>query len=639
MYNITFNIEGGESKTIQAEKGEKILDVAIRAGVDIDAPCSGNAVCGKCKISITSGDVDCKPSRHLGNEEWAGGFRLACDSFVNADATFSVPNTASAYKTNIRTADLSSPKEVEIFNNVKTSLAEVGINLGVDLRLVKLELEEPTLDNSLSDADRVLSGLKATYPNDAVEFSYYALKQLPDEIRKCNFKIYVVIEDRGDGVKIIDVIGTEEEPTIYGLAIDIGTTTVSAVIVDVLSGTILAKASGGNGQIRFGGDVIHRILRQQERGGIKRLQDAVVADTINPLLRKMCDDLGMQVEKIYRICVAGNTTMEHLFLGINADYLRQEPYIPAFYSMNDLLARNVDIGIHPNARLILAPNVGSYVGGDITAGALASMVWNQDDISIFIDLGTNGEIVAGNRDFLMCCACSAGPAFEGGEISCGMRATDGAIEGVTIDGETLEPTFEIIGGSKPIGLCGSGIIDIICELHKHNIISGKGRFIKEGKRIKHDENGIGSYILAFKEDSGTGYDVELNEVDIDNFIKAKGAIFSGIMTMFNMLDMPIEIAENIYVAGGIGSGINIKNAIGIGMLPDVDVEKYKYIGNSSLTGAYSMLISKQSEDQVSQIGEVMTYVELSAVPSYMDDFVAACFLPHTDANLFPSLLN
>ena len=330
--------------------------------------------------------------------------------------------------------------------------------------------------------------------------------------------------------------------------------------------------------------------------------------------------------------------MNHLLMGINANPLRMEPYIPTFFKTNSLFAQDIGIDVNPDAHIIVAPNIGSYVGGDITAGAFVSMIWNKPEFSLFIDLGTNGEIVFGNSDFLMSCACSAGPAFEGGDISCGMRATDGAIEACTIDQETMEPALTIVGaeGTKPIGMCGSGIIDVISELFRCGIIDPKGKFVREGKRIKRDAYGMGSYVLAFENEADSVKDVEITEVDIDNFIRAKGAIFSAIRTMLSYCDFDISMIENVYVAGGIGSGINMENAINIGMFPDVPIEMYHYIGNSSLAGAYAMLYSTESERKVYEVAQNMTYIELSAIPQYMDEFVGACFLPHTDLSLFPN---
>jgi len=335
--------------------------------------------------------------------------------------------------------------------------------------------------------------------------------------------------------------------------------------------------------------------------------------------------------------VGANTTMNHLLVGVDAQSVRMDPYIPSFFLWNGLLAQDLKIPANPLAPVLIAPNIGSYVGGDITAGTLASGIWDSDALSLFIDLGTNGEIVFGNRDFLVSCACSAGPAFEGGDISCGMRATDGAIEACTVDKVTMEPTVSIVGdeGQKAVGICGSGIIDIISELYRCGIVNAKGLFIREGERVRRDHHGMGRYVIAFENESETGREVSINEVDIDNFIRAKGAIFSAIATLLQSVDMPVEAIENVYVAGGIGSGINMKNAVNIGMFPDVELEKFHYIGNSSLAGAYAMVMSDEAAAKTAEVAANMTYLELSTYPGYMDSFVAACFLPHTDKRLFP----
>ncbi|MDE6997690.1 MAG: ASKHA domain-containing protein, partial [Oscillospiraceae bacterium] len=396
-------------------------------------------------------------------------------------------------------------------------------------------------------------------------------------------------------------------------------------------------ASGGNGQIRYGADVINRIIESTRDGGRRRLQEAVVAESIRPMLKTMCRSAGISHRKIYRMVLAGNTTMNHLLLGLHADPIRMEPFIPSFFRAEGLFARDIGLKLNGEAELIVAPNIGSYVGGDITAGALVSMIWNDPAMSLFIDLGTNGELVFGNSDFLMSCACSAGPAFEGGDISCGMRATDGAVEACTIDKDTMTPTMAVVGGGAPAGICGSGIIDIIAELFRCGIINGKGKFVREGERILRDENGMGSYVLAWQKDTGGAKDVVINEVDIDNFIRAKGAIFSATQTMLRSLGFDTSVIERVYVAGGIGSGINMKNAVTIGMFPDIPLENFHYIGNSSQTGAYAMLLSTQAREKVFELSRSMTYLELSNEPGYMDEFVAACFLPHTDAGLFPSV--
>ena len=640
MFKVTFSFEDGSMVETFANAGDNLLEVARSANVAIDAPCSGNGACGKCRVQLKSGELESKKTLHISDEEYQAGWRLSCCSKISADVNVLVPDIASAYKSRMKVADLSSKEEIAIFENAKSDIQLAGIELKNSLEVVDVLMDVPSLDDTMPDNERLTRALRKYLNINRVRIPYVVLKKLPDVLRENNFAVKCVIRATSDDMYVYDIFGKDEDVIIGGLAIDIGTTTVSAVLINMENGEILAKSSAGHGQIRFGADVINRIVESQKPGGQKKLQDAVIKETINPMIHEMCKSAKFPKDHIYRMCVASNTTMNHLFAGINADPLRTEPYIPAFFKTNSLFASDVGVDINKDAHIIMAPNIGSYVGGDITAGTLVSQIWNRPEFSLFIDLGTNGELVFGNSDFMMSCACSAGPAFEGGDISCGMRATDGAIEACTIDKETMEPTYKIVGdpGTKPVGLCGSGIIDVISELYICGIINPKGKFIREGKRIKHDKYGMGSYILAFEEEAGSVKDVEITEVDIDNFIRAKGAIFSAIRTMLTSLDFDVSMIDDVYVAGGIGSGINMQNAVNIGMFPDIPIEKFHYIGNSSLTGAYLMLLSTPAEKKTYELAANMTYMELSTVPIYMDEFVGACFIPHTDTSMFPTVM-
>ena len=487
--------------------------------------------------------------------------------------------------------------------------------------------------------ERFFRALQKATGMQNVRFPFSVVHKMAHVFRMSDFDVKAVIRKTDKNVFVYDVFPGSRYVTIGAIAIDIGTTTVSAILFDMESGKIMGKASAGNGQIRYGADVINRIIESTKPGGRGNLQRAIIDETLNPMIKEMCRKAHHNPKYVYRMAIASNTTMNHLLIGVDADPIRMEPYIPTFYKTNTLFASDIGIDIHPDAHILLAPNIGSYVGGDITAGTFVSMIWNQPTMSLFIDLGTNGELVLGNSDFLMSCACSAGPAFEGGDISCGMRATDGAIEACVIDKDTMEPKMSIIGDEEtmPVGICGSGIIDIISELFTCGIINAKGKFQREGERVRHDKYGMGSYVLAFKEDTGGVKDIQITEVDIDNFIRAKGAIFSAIRTMLKSLDMTVDMIDDVYVAGGIGSGINMRNAVNIGMFPDIPMEKFHYIGNSSLTGAYMMLLSPEAERKTYEIARNMTYLELSTVPSYMDEFVGSCFLPHTDSEIFPTV--
>ena len=575
MATIVFKIENSSDVKVLAEPGTILLDIMKDHDIPIDAPCSGNGTCGKCRVRVIAGSVEMDKIHSLPDEDYEDQWRLACQSKVISDATIWVPAEAAAFRSDISTADISSPEELHRYENAIEQIFAAGIETGVD----------------------------GAFPEGSV-----------------------------------------------GVAIDIGTTTCTAAMLDLATKNVLGKSSMGNGQIRYGADVINRIIQQSKEGGVEKLQKAVREETILPIIEELLKESGKSEEQIVRYVIAGNTTMEHLFLGADGQSIRLEPYVPEFLQREGDTIASCGLPGLADGKVIFAPNVGSYVGGDITAGALDSMIWNSEELSLFIDLGTNGELVFGNSDYMLTCACSAGPAFEGGDISCGMRATTGAIDSVEMEDGTFEPHYSIIGGNsdgmggrsadganevKPKGLCGSGLISIISELFRTGAINAKGKFIGTGARIRYDEEiGAGEYIVATEEESATGVELTLTESDLDNFIRAKGAIFSAIQTMLKSLDMDIDCIEKVIIAGGIGSGIDIAKAISIGMLPKIPLEKYSYIGNSSLTGACAMLLSDEAERKVFDIANNMTYLELSTYPGYMDELLAACFIPHTDATLF-----
>jgi uncharacterized 2Fe-2S/4Fe-4S cluster protein (DUF4445 family) len=646
--NVLFRVEGGEDVSIFAFFGESLLDAAKRADLALDAPCAGNGTCGKCRVKLLAGTVKSEPDRHISPQEFAEGHRLACTSLVASDIVVQVSGTALAYRDRIKVSGRGGVRERNIFRALQEELRVMGLEKDSGLELIPVELESPEHGDLTADRERLLRKISARtgLAQEEIGFSLHALRRLPNALRQADFSVLCVIRrerirrESGTkpGITIMDVFPANTDPAsvIAGMAIDIGTTTVSALMVDLLTGAILTTGSAGNGQIRYGADVISRIIESGRPGGLERLRAAITEECIAPLIRNMCDTVGLKPENMYRVAVAGNTTMTHLFMGIDPGYLRLEPYVPAFFESGPLRSADLNLGVHPDADVLIAPAIGSYVGGDITAGVFSSMIFKKETLSLLVDLGTNGELALGNSEFMMSCACSAGPAFEGGDISCGMRATDGAIEACHVNKDTMEPTVMVVGAAdqKPVGICGSGLIDLIGELFRCGIINARGKFIREGKRIRRDEWGLASYIVAFAGDTADGRDVVLSEPDIDNFIRAKGAIFSAIRTMLAALDFDVGAIDDVYVAGGIGGGINMRQAICIGMLPNLPVKKYHYIGNSSMHGAFAMLTARRAGEMITEISRGMTYLELSSHPGYMDEFVAACFLPHTNGALF-----
>ena len=391
------------------------------------------------RVKLVEGELETIPSRHITDEEYEAGWRLSCNSKVMSDCTVFVPDIASAYQSRMKTADLSSPEEVAIFESCQNDLKGSGLSFTNNYRAVTLTMSAPSEEDTMPDNERLTWAIQKAAGVEKVHIPYAVMVKLAAVLREHNFTVTVKGELDGDTFRCME-ISAPDDTAIVGCAIDIGTTTVSMVLVDMESGKILAKGSSGNGQIRYGADVINRIIESTRPGGRKKLQDAIVKETLTPIIANLCKSAGISARSILRLCIGANTTMNHLLVGVDADPVRMDPYIPSFFGWEGVLAGDLHLPANPLAPVIIAPNIGSYVGGDITAGTLASMIWDKDEMSLFIDLGTNGEIVFGNRDFLMSCACSAGPAFEGGDISCGMRATDGAVEACTIDKVTMEPS-------------------------------------------------------------------------------------------------------------------------------------------------------------------------------------------------------
>ncbi len=634
MYQITFKVRG-ENRLVLAEPGMSLLDVAQNAGITIDAPCGGTGSCGKCRVLLLEGCLESEKSRHITEDEYEDGWRLACTSFVSGDAVIAVPASATAYEDSLSSDFTAKGKDLGKYAELQKKLSEAGIGFKRTFKTLTAKLPQPSLDDTMPDNERLTRYMRDKFRTERVEIPFVVLRKLPEVLRENDFTVKCMVELTTDRLLVFDVMPPGSQAFPCGIAIDIGTTSVSALLIDMEKGKILTAASVANRQIRYGADVIHRIVESAKPGGREALRKAIVEETLNPMIRNMCEEVGVPTSAVCRLSVAANTTMNHLFAGVYADPIRMEPYIPAFFEINPVPAGLLGLDAHPSARVIITPNVGSYVGGDITAGVLATLMWNDPQMTLFIDLGTNGELVLGNSEFMMSCACSAGPAFEGGEIVCGMRAADGAIEEVKIDKDTMEPTIKVIGEEGiPVGICGSGLIDAISELYRCGIINSRGQFIRAGKRVKRDSEGKGIYMLVPKEKTATGRGIFIDEADIDNFIRAKAAVFSAIRTMLSALSLEVENIERVIVAGGIGSGINMENAVRIGMLPNIPLEKYSYIGNSSLSGSCMALISQQAYEQILSIGRSMTYLELSTTPGYMDEFVAACFIPHTDETLF-----
>ncbi|MDK2586449.1 corrinoid activation/regeneration protein AcsV [Romboutsia sedimentorum] len=636
MIKVNFK---SHNKEIYCNKGDNLLEVARNSNIFIDAPCNGSVSCGKCKVKLLKGNVDSEKTLHIKDDEWEQGYILACNTTVIEDIEIEVPSKLSSSMHGMKIEGSDKKKDKQIFDRAKNIIETHNLDFKTNIVKTYIEIEEPTLDDNLSDVDRLERHVRNKLGFNEIDFKLELLRKMPIILRENDFKVTITYVKKKNKITILNIESGNSEDKLYGVAIDIGTTSVVVCLVDLYTKEVIDKASSGNAQIKYGADVIHRIIYSTKKDGLTKLNQAVIDDTINPLLESLYVRNDINKDNVVTLVVAGNTTMSSLFLGVYTDYLRQEPFIPPFLKSPKIMGEDIGLNVNDSAYVYLAPSVASYVGGDITAGVLSAGIWASEENILFIDLGTNGEIVFGNKDYMMSCACSAGPAFEGGGISCGMRASNGAIEKVSIDKANLNPNLTIIGECEPIGICGSGIIDLICQMLLTGIIDRRGKIYRDlnNKRIRFNEHDIGEYVLAFKEDYNLENDITVNEVDIDNFIRTKGAIYSGASTLIESLGMDFSVIDKVYIAGGIGNNLNIENSILIGLLPDIEREKFAYIGNSSLVGSYLALISKDAKKKLQQIGNEMTYVELSVYPTYMDEFISACFLPHTNIEQFPTV--
>lgn len=636
MIRVNFK---SHSKEVICNKGDNLLEIARKSGIFIDALCNGNVSCGKCKVKLLSGKVDTKKTLHINDEEWATGYILACNTKIIEDIEIEVPSKLSSSMTDMKIEGSDKKNDIKMFNRAKSIIQENNFSFKTNIEKSYIELDKPTIDDNICDVDRIQRHVRKKLGYENIDYTIEMLRKIPIVLRESDFKITITYIKKKNKITILNIEKNNTENKLYGVAIDIGTTSVVVCLVDLYTKDIIDKASSGNAQIKYGADVIHRIIYSTKKNGLNNLKDAVVDETINKLLEKIYINNNISKDNVVTLVIAGNTTMSSLFLGIHTDYLRQEPFIPPFLKSPRLIAKDIGLNVNDSAYVFLAPSVASYVGGDITAGVLSSGLWASEENILFIDLGTNGEIVFGNRDYMMSCACSAGPAFEGGGISSGMRASNGAIEKVHIDKNTLYPKLTVIGNEHPVGICGSGIIDLICQMLINNIIDRRGKISKNlnSNRIRFNEHEIGEYVLAFKEEYDIEYDITVTEIDIDNFIRAKGAIYSGVSTLIESLGMDFSAIDKVYIAGGIGNNLDIENSVSIGLLPDIDRERFSYIGNSSLVGSYLALVSKDAKQKLQDIGNQITYVELSVYPTYMDEFISACFLPHTNIDQFPTV--
>lgn len=632
--NVTFQPYG---LTVEVPEGENLLRAALNAGVHINASCGGEGVCGKCRILLESGSLDCPPSSHLTEAEWNQGYRQACQCRVLSDVVVRIPPESLLDRRTItrRRAGLAlRPHPIDL-----AALRSQGLyNPAFQKKFV--ELHPPSLADNICDLARLEDGLARQHGLDNLTLDFFLLRKLAPVMRQDNFRVTATLDfaqRRSRKPRLVDIEPGDTSGKHFALAVDIGTTTVWVQLLDLANGEILGHAADYNGQMMYGDDVITRIVYAQKPEGLKTLQQAVVT-TINKVIKTLLRRFKLPVEEISHLTLAANTTMTHLFYGIEPKYIRLAPYTPTACHVPPMRARDLGLELPEHVFIYAVSSVSSYVGGDIVSGVLASGIYKEPKLTLYIDIGTNGEIVIGNQEWLACAACSAGPAFEGGGIRYGMRAAAGAIEEVSLNPETFEPMLLTIDMVKPKGICGSGLINLLAAMLTEDLILPNGKFRDDlpTPRLRQSDDGY-EYVLAWAGETQSGQDLTISETDIDNLMRAKGAMFAGYLTLLDSVGLKLQDIEQVILAGAFGSFINLENAIAIGLMPDLPRDRFQFVGNGSLLGATLLAFSRDLLEEERRVADMMTNFELSETPGYMNQYIAALFFPHTQADYFPTI--
>ncbi|KAA3656674.1 MAG: DUF4445 domain-containing protein [Chloroflexi bacterium] len=659
-HKVTFD----NNRSVEVATGTLLTDAATKAGVFVAEPCGGQGRCGRCAVKVVSGAVRRRSTLRLSDEDVADGYALACQAVVEGDANILVPEQETLERR------LTSDRLV----------ADVQVPPGYDaqrdqsLQRVAIKLSPPSMDDQTDDWSRLETAIRKATGIADISVSLPVLRRMGGVLREGEWLVTAVLhvskppggsETSG---RLIQLKPGHEAPDapLWGISIDIGTTTATVWLVDLISGQVVAQASEYNRQIQRGEDVISRVIYAGKKNGQQDLRELVLK-SLNTLVHRVCTKASgewrvasegvvsgesqvasngpapatrnpLPATDILKATIAGNSIMMHLLLGIAAESIRLSPFVTAVNHIPTLTAAELGLQIYPEAVVECLPGVASYVGADISAGVLSSKLDDTELVSLFMDIGTNGEIVLGCRDWLITCACSAGPAFEGAGVGDGMRATRGAIEEVWIDGTTFEPTIRIIGDSKPRGLCGSALISLLGEMFMTGVIDKGGNFNLQlpSERVRSGENGP-EYVVVWASETWHEKDIAITHVDVDNLLRAKAAIYAGIDVLADSVGIPLEMVEEVLIGGSFGKFINVEKAILIGLLPDKPWEQFKFLGNTAVLGAYHALLNQTDQQRISDIAGRMTYIELSADNSFYEAFTSALFLPHTDMGRFPTV--
>jgi uncharacterized 2Fe-2S/4Fe-4S cluster protein (DUF4445 family) len=612
-------------RKVDVPRGTTVLDAAQRAGLNMNVVCGGQGKCGKCVVYVQSGKADFdrqKYGRFFTEAELQKGACLACEAIVQGDLHILVPESTLIQEQKILVEGLDQE-----------------IDFRPSVRKYYVELQPPSLADPSPDLSRLLWGIQKS--GGPVAEKMYAplevLREIPGILRHSDWKVTATIGLVPGGYRLIDLQEYDTSKRVYGAAVDLGSTTVVVYLWDIVTGKVVSVASNYNRQISCGEDILARVNFARKEGGLAKLQ-TLAAESINQALTTASNTAGIDREDIYEVVVAGNTVMTHMLLEIDPAYMIAEPYVPVVRRALSVAASRIGITCNTNGGVFAFPAVSDFIGGDIIADILACGMGERDEISLLVDIGTNFEVVLGNKEWMFSCAGAAGPALEGGEVLFGMRANPGAIEKITIDPVTLNPKFSTINGVKPKGICGSGLIDLLAELLCVCIIDRTGRFNTEitNPRIRRNAH-FPEYVVAWAKDTDIGKDIVITENDIKNLIMSKASIHAACLTLMKEAGVTHNEISTIYFAGAFGNYLDKKNATIIGLIPEINIDHIRNIGNGAVAGANIALINRRARKTLDEIAYKIAYIELNAESSFMDEYTGSTFLPHTDLALFPGV--
>ena len=626
----TVRFEPSGLKT-EVPTGTVLLEAAHQAGIYLSSICGGDGYCGKCKVIIDSSEaVQRRPTALLTPDEIRQNVLLACQSQVLSDVTVTVPPSHCLEKNQIL-MDANAHRFSELAGDVPAE----GFEYDPLVRKIYVEMSAPTVHDHTADHERLYLAIREKIDAPIMQTGFRILQKLPALLTKGDYKATVTIGRRGQTTEVIEVEAGNHSTRNFAVAVDLGTTTVVAHLVDLTNTTTVDTEATYNSQINFGEDYIRRIIYAEENDAFDEMQNRIVHD-VNGLIVTLAERSRIDLQEIAAVICSGNTAMVHFLLNLDPRRIRREPYVASASFVPPIRAAEAGIQINKRGLLYCLPSVAAYVGSDIVAGVLTTRLFAKRGVCLFVDIGTNGEVVLGNRDWLVCASSSAGPAFEGSSVKHGMRAGAGAIERLSIleDGSV---EFKTIGDDPPVGICGSGLLDTLAELFVNGLIDRTGRFTagtSDNTHLSESDEGL-QFQLVPPIDGH--HEIVITQADIDNLVRSKAGVFAAIKILMVSTQTKPEDLKAIYLAGGFGNFLNVRQAVTIGMLPDVPVEKIHFVGNTSIAGAKVVLLSRQALEAAEKIAGSMAYFDLMSHPDYMDEFIRARFLPHTDLSLFPSV--